>query len=519
MNVTSRTRGLIAASLVFVGLASNPILAQTLTAPQTITVNNVSCPTATVTMGVGTISINTVGCGTVATPPTISSLSVATGLPNTPVTITGTNFSINATTVTIGGVAAAIASNTGSVISTSVPASAGVGAGNVVVTVAGLSATSAFTVQQPVLAAPAITSVSPATGAAGTTVTISGSNFTGATVTIGGAAATFTSSATTITATVPSAAALGAGNVVVTVTGFAAATSAFTVLAPPPPTISSVSPASGAIGSVVTISGSGLTNATLVTIGGATATVTLNSATSITATVPANAVVGAGSVVVTTAVTPAATSAFTVLAAIVGEFSNDVPPVAIPNPSKQAFLIPAFHAGANGGGDEVRAYSMNPARCSTTPALTRSWQHNIDLNDYKGKNAFDFFALQTNESLSFKFTVGSVDAAGGFIYNDGANARVRPTFISITDTPCNFDASKLVPGATRDACFSTGINGQGVNWANLTTDLPASYCRLVKGKTYYMNLRFQDARPVSDGGSPTTDSCPTGNCGGIIQVL
>ena len=515
MNITSRTRGLIAASLAIFGFAGSVSQAQT------VTVNGSACSTATVTLGAGTININTAGCagGPVAQPPSISSLSVVSGLPNAAVTINGANLA--GASVTIGGVATAASINAnGTQISTSVPVSATLGAGNLIVTVAGFSPVSAaFTVlAPPPPTAPVISSVSPASGSAGSVVTISGTGFSTATVTIGGAAANFSLSGNTITATVPAAATVGLGNVVVTVGSFTQATSAFTVLAPPPPTISAVSPASGAIGSVVTISGSGLTNAT-VTIGGATATLTLNSATSITATVPATAVVGAGSVVVTTAVTPAASTAFTVTAAQVGEFSNDVPPIAISNPSKQAFIIPPFHGGANGAGDEVRAFSMNPARCSTTPALTRSWQHNIDLNDYKGKNAFDFFTLQTNESLSFKFTVGSVDAAGGFIYNDGANARVRPTFISITETPCNFDASKLVPGPTRDSCYSTGINGQGVNWANITTELPASYCRLVKGRTYYMNLRFQDARPVSEGGSPTTDSCPTGNCGGIIQVL
>ena len=161
---------------------------------------------------------------------------------------------------------------------------------------------------------------------------------------------------------------------------------------------------------------------------------------------------------------------------------------------------------------------MPPSRCSTTPALTRSWQHNIDLSDYKGKNAFDFFAMGANEALSYKFTVPTVDTSGGFIYNDGANAVVRPTFISITSVPCDFDTTKIV-NATRDACYQTGINGNGLNWVNITGPIPAAYCRLVKGQTYYMNIRFQDARPASLGGTPTSDSCFTGNCGGIIQVL
>ena len=187
----------------------------------------------------------------------------------------------------------------------------------------------------------------------------------------------------------------------------------------------------------------------------------------------------------------------------------------LPNPSKRAFVFPALHNGLNGAGPEVNAYAMPPTRCNTTPALTRSWQHNIDLDNYKSQNAFDFFVMQPNESLSYKFTVGNVDAAGGFVYNDAANAVVRPTFISVTTNPCDFDTSKI----GKNACYVTGLNGNSVNWANITGALPVSYCRLTKGQTYYLNIRFQDARPVSQGGSPSTDSCISGNCGGIIQVL
>jgi hypothetical protein len=192
------------------------------------------------------------------------------------------------------------------------------------------------------------------------------------------------------------------------------------------------------------------------------------------------------------------------------------------NVSKFAFITPTLdfpNFRLVGAGDEVRAYALNPTRCSTTPALMRSWQHNIDLADYKGKNAFDFFVMQANEALSYKFTVGMADVSGGFIYNDAANATVRPTFISITAVPCDFDVSKLAVGPSRDVCYQTGLNGNSVNWANITGPLPDNYCRLVKGRTYYLNLRFQDARPADQGGSPTTDSCTAGNCGGIIQVL
>jgi hypothetical protein len=512
MNLTSRTRGLLAASLVFIGMVASVGHAQT------VTVNGTTCAAATVTLGAGVININTAGCGgTVITPPSISSLSVPNGLRNAALTINGANLANAA--VTIGGAAASITSNSGSAIITSVPAAAAIGAGSVVVNVAGQTASAAFTVDAPVLTQPVISSVSPANGVAGTVVTINGSGLQGGTLTIGGATASFTIvNATSISAPVPAGATIGAANgIVFAVTGFANATAAFTVDAPPPPTISLVSPAAGVAGSTVNISGTGLTGAT-VTIGGATASVTTSSATSITASVPAAAPVGLGNVVVTTlGGTATATGAFTVQ--VGSPVEKSIEGFTLTNPSKQAFVLGPGHAGANGGGNEVNAWAMDPTRCSTTPALSRSWQHNIDLADYKGKNAFDFFILQANEALSYKFTVGQVDVSGGFIYNDAANATVRPTFISITTAPCDFDTSKLVVGPTRNSCYQTGLNGNSVNWANITGPLPDAYCRLVKGQTYYMNIRFQDARPASQGGSPTTDSCTGGNCGGIIQAL
>lgn len=512
MNITSRTRGLIAASLVFVGIAASVSHAQT------VTVNGAACAGATVTMGAGVININTAGCGGVAvTPPTISSLSAANAPRNAAITINGANLT-NAT-VSIGGAAALITSNSGSAIVTSVPATAAFGAGSVVATVAGQSASASFTVDQPALVAPTITSVAPASGVVGAQVTINGSGFQGASITIGGALASFTIvSATSVSATVPQGATIGSANgITVTVAGFTPATAAFTVNAPPVPTISAVSPAAGVAGSTVNITGTGLTGAT-VTIGGLVANVTTSSATSVTTSIPTAATAGLVNIVVTTAGgTATATGAITVQVGVAVEKS--IEGINLPNPSKQAFILGVGHAGANGAGNEVNAYAMDPARCATTPALTRSWQHNIDLADYKGKNAFDFFVMQANESLSYKFTVGQVDASGGFIYNDAANATVRPTFISISTAPCDFNVSKLVVGPSRDACFQTGLNGNSVNWANITGPLPAAYCRLVKGQTYYINLRFQDARPASEGGTPTQDSCTGGNCGGILQAL
>src|SRR5207237_146316 len=132
-----------------------------------------------------------------------------------------------------------------------VPVPSGATTGNVVVTVAGLPSNGAlFTVIVP----PSVTNLSPASGPVGTSVAITGTNFGASqgtsTVTFNGVAATPTSwNATSIVAFVPSGAMTG--NVVATVAGVASNAVLFTVL--PVPTITSLSPTSGSVGTAVTI--------------------------------------------------------------------------------------------------------------------------------------------------------------------------------------------------------------------------------------------------------------------------
>src|SRR5207302_8986471 len=134
------------------------------------------------------------------------------------------------------------------------------------------------------LTPPAITSFTPASGPVGTTVAVSGTNFAGATpVTFNGVSATFTvNSATSIQATVPAGATTGP--ITVTTPGrTATSASSFTVINPP--TITSFTPASGPVGTSVSINGTNFTSPTLVAFNGVSATFTVNSATSIQATV------------------------------------------------------------------------------------------------------------------------------------------------------------------------------------------------------------------------------------------
>ena len=148
------------------------------------------------------------------------------------------------------------------------------------------------------IGAPSISSFTPTQGTRGTLVTINGANLSGATsVTFGGAAATtFTVvSGSKITAKVPRLAVTGPIKVN-TPGGTATSSSNFVVK----PKIVSFSPASGPVGTLVTIQGGGFTGATAVSFNGVPATFTVVTAAKITAKVP----VGAGTGLITIA-TPA----------------------------------------------------------------------------------------------------------------------------------------------------------------------------------------------------------------------
>jgi hypothetical protein len=144
-------------------------------------------------------------------------------------------------------------------------------------------------------------------GKAGATIQFLGQGFTGTTaVSFNGAAANFTVvSDTFLTAKVPATATSGKVTVK-TPSGTLTSNLTFKVL----PVITSFTPASGAIGAKVTITGTGFGGATKVTFGGAAAAYTVNSGTQITATLPAAA--KTGNIAVTTPGGSASKGTFTV---------------------------------------------------------------------------------------------------------------------------------------------------------------------------------------------------------------
>lgn len=225
-------------------------------------------------------------------PPTVTSVSPGTGTAGRVVTVTGSGFS-QATAVQFGSTAVG-AGNFTIVSDTTITATTPAGpAGVVDVTVANAAGTSTASSADHFTYPPVVSALSPTAGASGTTVTVSGAGFTTATAVHVGST-TLSSGAFTIasdgiiTLHAPSG---PSGTVAVTVTdaGGTSATSSADLFTYGAPVVSAVSPSSGSGGSTVTVSGSGLANATGVQFGSSAVgagSFTIVSDTTITATAP-----------------------------------------------------------------------------------------------------------------------------------------------------------------------------------------------------------------------------------------
>jgi len=201
----------------------------------------------------GATATATVTCGA-ALPPTITNLSPTAGptAGSTTVTVTGTNFVMGSTSVSVDGIAGSNVTVINPTSLTFITPAHAAGAANVTVTTpGGTSSPSTYTYVAP----PTIATLSPNTGlmGGGTLVSVSGSNFVaGSTsVTIGGvsipAGSVIVANPTSLTFTTPAHAA-GATNVTVSTAGGTSSPLNYTYTHPAPTVTDSNISISGATG-------------------------------------------------------------------------------------------------------------------------------------------------------------------------------------------------------------------------------------------------------------------------------
>jgi IPT/TIG domain/Glucodextranase, domain B len=236
--------------------------------------------------------------------PSISSLSQPLGPGGTPITISGTGFGATqgASFVTFGSATASVSSWGDASVTATVPNGLAAGNLNITVTVGGISSNSA-----PFTVIPVIYGLSTYSASPGTQVTITGVGFgdtqSGSTITFNGISSSATSwSNSSIATSVPAGA--STGPLVVTVNTLATNSVNFTVPTPAP-TVTSLSPGLGPIGTPVTITGTnfgdtqGSSRVLFPGLRGSPASSPTNwSATSVTVPVPTGAISGRVSVMV-----------------------------------------------------------------------------------------------------------------------------------------------------------------------------------------------------------------------------
>ena len=197
-----------------------------------------------------------------------------------------------------GGASVKITTGTTYVTTVVIPAGAATGTFNVTVPSTASTATATYTATFDLKAIngsftvngiPKIASFTPAVGPAGTAVTITGTNLgTASSVKFNGLTGTVTSkTATQVVANTP--AGTTTGHITITTPGGTAISAGSFTGAP---TIGSFTPTSGALGAVVTITGTNLASATSVKFNGTAATITSDSATQIVTKAPAGTTTG-----------------------------------------------------------------------------------------------------------------------------------------------------------------------------------------------------------------------------------
>ena len=393
--------------------------------------------------------------------PSITGLSSTSGIAGTSVTITGTGFGglQGASTVTFLNAPAAPTNWSSTSITAPVPTGATAGTGTVTVTVGGVTSNGfQFTI------VPNIANLSPASGPTGSSVTITGTNFGSiqgaSTVTFNGTIAAPTSwGAGSIAVPVPAGATTG--NVVVTVGGVASNGISFAVLSTTP-SITGLSPTSGAVGAAVAITGTNFGSAqgtSTVIFNGTAGTPTSWSATSIQLAVPTGATTG--NVVVTVTGVPSNGVSFTLLPS---------PSIASLSPTSGAVGASVTIVGSNFGATQ----GSGNVWLGSTYGVVTSWS--------------DTQVIATVASGSQTGTA-KIFQSGAWSNAPAFTVETPPPATGVILTPSSVS---MVVGETRtlQAADAQGQPFQGLMWsssdttvASLSTDDPPIITALTPGHT------------------------------------
>ena len=388
---------------------------------------------------------------------TITSLSPSSGAVGALVTIAGSGFgdTQGTSTVTVNGAAATPTSWSAVTIEVTVPSNATTG--NIVVTVSSVASNG---VSFTVVPAPSITSLSVTSGVIGTSVTITGTNFGatqgGGTVSFNGTEATPTSwNATTIALTVPAEATTG--NVVVTASGVASNAINFTVAEGLG--ITSVSPTSGAVGTEVSITGTGFgatQGSSTISLLGTNVVVASWSDTSIVTFVPSGASSGPFSVTVNGNVANSGT--FTISALPSGWSDGDVGSVGVAGSAAYAngiFTVKGSGGGITGTADKMNfAYQSLSGNGSIVARVVSlqgsSAQAGVMIRETLSPGATDgytyFWNAYAYSTFEYRATTGATAGSQGSVYH------ALPYWVKVVRS-----------GST----FSAYASPDGVNWTQL----------------------------------------------------
>ena len=422
----------------------------------------------------------------------------------TSVTITGTNFTANATVDfgTTGATGITVSSAT----SITAIAPAGTGAVDVTVSTPGGASSTGSADKFSYVPPPAITNVSPDAGplAAGTSVTITGVNLGEAAAVKFGAtnAVSFkVSSETSITAVAPA----GTGTVDVTVStvGGTSATGSpdeFTYV--PPPTVTGVSPNAGPLagGNSVTITGTNFTSNTEVKFGSTSATgVEMTSPTALTVVSAA----GTGTVNVTV-ITPGGTSALSAA----DEFTYPGPPtVVLGQPSSIGQTSAVLNAELNPNGGEVTQCYFHYERVVPAPGEIPVITPCVGL-PLSGKSPMKVSALAEglSASTSYRFSIEVINSFGEDAFGEGSEpfkTLPGPSVLtgaasSVTQTSATLNATVNPNGGEVSDCHfeygTTESYGKSVSCSSLPGSgtspvaVSASLMDLSINTTYYFRI-------------------------------